>query len=74
MTSNVSSLPEVAGDAAVYVDPHDAGAIRDALARLLESESERARLAELGPPQAAKFSWARTAEGFLNQLESVTRS
>src|SRR6185503_12008768 len=41
LTSNASSLPEVAGDAALLVDPHDPGQIADALARLLEDEGLR---------------------------------
>ncbi len=62
VTSNRSSLPEVAGDAALLVDPEDTAAIRDALARLLRDPAERARLAELGRAQARRFTWARTAQ------------
>jgi alpha-1,3-rhamnosyl/mannosyltransferase len=59
LTSDVSSLPEVGGDAALYVAPRDVGAIRDGLAALLTDEALRARLAEAGPRRAAEFSWAR---------------
>ena len=69
--SNATSLPEVAGSAALYFDPEDTGAIAAAMRRMLADESLRARLSEAGPPQAAKFSWARTAEG---TLESYRRA
>lgn len=60
--SNGSSLPEVAGDAALLFDPEDPGAIRAALERLLADEGERARLAAAGRERAAGFTWERTAE------------
>jgi glycosyltransferase involved in cell wall biosynthesis len=59
LTSATSSLPEVGGDAALYVDPRDAGAIRDGLTRLLGDGELRARLAAAGPLRAAEFSWRR---------------
>jgi glycosyltransferase involved in cell wall biosynthesis len=70
-TSNATSLPEVAGDAALYFEPEDMEAIAASIARLLADESLRARLSEAGPLQAAKFSWARTAEA---SLESYRRA
>jgi glycosyltransferase involved in cell wall biosynthesis len=60
--SDRSSLPEVAGDAALLFDPEDPAAIRSALERLLADGDERARLAARGRAQAARFSWERTAE------------
>ena len=59
--SNASSLPEVAGDAALYFDPYDMAAIRGALERLLGDASLRERLREAGFAQAGKFSWEATA-------------
>ena len=70
-TSNATSLPEVAGDAALYFDPEDTDAIAAAIERLLEDEGLRNRLRKAGPVQAAKFSWARTADG---TLESYRRA
>ena len=70
-TSNATSLPEVAGDAALYFDPEDTDAIAAAIRRLLDDEALRERLRAAGPAQAAKFSWARTAEG---TLESYRRA
>jgi glycosyltransferase involved in cell wall biosynthesis len=74
ITSNVSSLPEVAGEAAVYVDPTSVEEIRAAIEGLLASPEQRERLRALGPSRAAEFSWAGTAAGVLAQLEAVSRS
>jgi glycosyltransferase involved in cell wall biosynthesis len=71
ITSNASSLPEVGGDAARYVNPLEVEDIRAALAQLLGDDAERARLAARGPEQAAKFSWKRTAEETLAAIESA---
>jgi glycosyltransferase involved in cell wall biosynthesis len=60
--ANTSSLPEVAGDAAVLVDPLDADALADALRRVLSDPALAADLCARGPAQAARFSWDRAAE------------
>jgi glycosyltransferase involved in cell wall biosynthesis len=60
--SDRSSLPEVAGDAALLFDPSDTGAIRAAVERLLGDPAERSRLARAGLRRAATFTWERTAE------------
>ena len=57
-----SSLPEVAGDAALLVPATDEAALTTALARLLDDQALRARLAVAGPARAAGFSWAAAAE------------
>lgn len=62
VTSDRASLPEVAGDAALLVDPDDAAAIAAALRRLLEDGALRERLIAAGHDQAGRFSWDRTAE------------
>ena len=62
LTSNSSSLPEVAGDAALMVDPLDVGAISRGLAELLESPEQRADLAARGLERATHYSWANVAE------------
>jgi glycosyltransferase involved in cell wall biosynthesis len=71
--ANTSSLPEVAGDAAVLVDPRDPQALRAALAALLGDPGERARLREAGRRRAAEFSWERTAAATLGALEGLHR-
>jgi glycosyltransferase involved in cell wall biosynthesis len=63
--SNASSLPEVAGEAALLFDPGDERAIADAIARLLGDEREAGRLRLLGRERAREFSWERTARGVL---------
>ena len=61
ITSNRSSLPEVAGNAAVLIDPLDTDALAAAMADLLRSPERRADLRRCGPEQAAQFTWERTA-------------
>lgn len=65
LTSNRSSLPEVAGDAALQIDPENTDALRDALRQLLEDQPLRARLTREGPLQAARFTWENTARNTL---------
>ncbi|HMV47903.1 MAG TPA: glycosyltransferase family 1 protein [Blastocatellia bacterium] len=62
VTSNVSSLPEVAGDAALLIDPADEQALAAALLRIVGDQPLRARLREQGIAQAAKFTWREAAE------------
>jgi glycosyltransferase involved in cell wall biosynthesis len=57
VTSNVSSLPEVAGDAAVLVDPYSASAIADGIYRVLTDDSLRLDLKRRGLERATQFSW-----------------
>jgi glycosyltransferase involved in cell wall biosynthesis len=57
VTSNVSSLPEVAGNAAVLVDPYDPEAIADGIHRVLTDERMRRDLRRLGLERARQFSW-----------------
>jgi glycosyltransferase involved in cell wall biosynthesis len=60
ITSNVSSLPEVVGDAALLIDPLDAGAIADAMAQVLTDQALRASLIARGHERVKAFSWARS--------------
>jgi glycosyltransferase involved in cell wall biosynthesis len=72
VTAAVSSLPEVGGDAAIYVDdPLDAGGLAAALERAL---SERDRLRRLGRAQAARFTWDRTAAGVAEVIRELVGS
>jgi glycosyltransferase involved in cell wall biosynthesis len=74
VSSSVSSLPEVGGNAVVYVDPTDVDEIRGAIERLLDSEQERAALGEQAKRRAASFSWDRTAAETLEALTSAART
>ncbi len=69
--SRSSSLPEVAGDAALLFDPRDANAIAAALTRLLEDRALAGDLSERGRQRARRFTWARSAE---LTLESYARA
>ena len=62
ITSSRSSMPEVAGTAALLVDPDDQHAIAGALTTLVTDPAERERLIAAGRARAAQFSWERTAE------------
>ena len=61
VTSNVSSLPEVAGDAAVLVDPYDPQAIADGIYRALTDEALRKQMILKGIARAGQFSWEQSA-------------
>jgi glycosyltransferase involved in cell wall biosynthesis len=71
--SNVSSLPEVAGDAALLVDPLDVEALAAALARVMADEALRVDLVARGLDQVQRFSWQRCAEETLQILEDAAR-
>lgn len=60
ITSNVSSLPEVVGDAAILIDPMDAGAIADAMAQVLRDPRLRDDLIRRGRERVKAFSWKRS--------------
>lgn len=62
ITSNCTSMPEVAGDAALLVDPHRVDAIRDAMVRLADDAMLRDELVAKGRIQRELFSWDRTAD------------
>jgi glycosyltransferase involved in cell wall biosynthesis len=64
--SNASSLPEVAGDAALLFDPHDEAAITVALARLLADRELADRLRAAGRERVREFTWERTARATID--------
>jgi glycosyltransferase involved in cell wall biosynthesis len=68
VTSLVSSLPEVAGDAALLVDPRDVFSITAAITRVLEEPELAADLRRRGRERAAAFSWERFAKQTLTLL------
>jgi glycosyltransferase involved in cell wall biosynthesis len=59
--SNASSLPEVAGDAALLVDPHDTSSLAAAMQRVLTDAELRAKLSAQGIVQARRFTWEQAA-------------
>ena len=71
VVSNVASLPEVAGEAGVFVPPHDHAALAEAVRSLLADPRELARRSELSLAQARRFSWEKCARGTLAVYEQV---
>ncbi len=69
--SNCTSLPEVAGEAALHVDPRDAASMAEALCRLLEAPVLAAELRRRGLERARTFSWQRAAHETRDVYESV---
>jgi glycosyltransferase involved in cell wall biosynthesis len=72
ITSDCSSLPEVAGDAALLVDPRQVSAIAGALRHLLRDPTLQTELRTLGLSHAKQFTWERTAEETLSVLQQMT--
>ncbi|MFD1142287.1 glycosyltransferase family 4 protein [Larkinella insperata] len=71
LVSDTTSLPEVCGDASVYVDPYDIGSIRDGLVKLYSDEALRKTLVEKGRGRVERFSWQQSAEklaGIISKL------
>ena len=71
VTSKVTSMPEVAGDAALLVDPHSVEEICAAMTRLAEDENLRQELIEKGREQRQRFSWDRTADALWQTIEKT---
>jgi glycosyltransferase involved in cell wall biosynthesis len=61
LSSRTSCLPEIAGDAAAYVDPRSPSEMAAQMTRLLESPEERSRLARIGRARAECYRWERCA-------------
>jgi glycosyltransferase involved in cell wall biosynthesis len=68
VTSRLSSLPEVGGEAVRYVDPYDVASIRAGVEELLTDDTRRAELAAAGRERARAFTWERTARETLRLL------
>ena len=68
ITASASSLPEVAGDAALMVDPYDALGLADAMYRTLTDGGLREDLRERGLRRVSAFTWRRTALEFSREL------
>lgn len=71
ITSNVTSMPEVADDAAILVDPFSVVSISEAMLKIYEEPFLRNQLIEKGNIQKNKFSWDKTANKFWNSIEKV---
>ena len=73
ITSDVSSLPEVGGDAVAYVDPRDVDDIRRGLAHVLADPQAREVMARRGRERAARFTWAQFTQRTRRALEAAAR-
>ncbi len=71
ITSNVSSMPEVAGDACELIDPYDIDALESAITKVLSSDEIQSQMVEKGLEQAAKFSWEKCAKEILDIIKNM---
>jgi len=74
VASNTSSLPEVCGNAAYYVDPYSVDSIAEGIFRILTEENLKATLIKKGLQRAKIFSWENTAKRILRVFEEVFNS
>jgi glycosyltransferase involved in cell wall biosynthesis len=73
IVSNIPSLLEVGGDAAVYVDPADGDGWRQTIIGLSGNEGLRATMSELGCKRSALFSWKRSAKLYLDEISRLSK-
>ncbi len=73
ITSNTSCLPETVGEAAITVDPNDAGAIAEAIGRILHDRNLANRLIRSGRQRVQQFTWRCCAEKSLDVYHKVLR-
>jgi len=69
ITSNCSSLPEVAGDAAILIDPRNVNEIADAMSQVARNSQLRSQLREQGLKRASQFSWEKTGQATVEVLK-----
>jgi glycosyltransferase involved in cell wall biosynthesis len=71
ITSNLTAMPEVAGGAAVLVDPYDIEEMVSGMSRLLQDNKFRKELVRKGTAEASHYSWQRTSEQYLGLYKEV---
>jgi glycosyltransferase involved in cell wall biosynthesis len=71
ISARASSLPEVGGDAAAYVDPDDDAALARVIRRVLDEDSLHAEMRAAGLAQSARFSWDETARQTLAAFDDA---
>jgi glycosyltransferase involved in cell wall biosynthesis len=74
IASNTSCLPEVLGEAVLFIDPTDVNALAEALHRVLTDEELRQNMSRQGLARAAQFSWSASAQKLLAVYEKVASS
>ena len=73
ITSNISSMPEINGDAGILIDPHNEQELEDAILNVLEDTNLRKQMIEKGFKRAKEFSWERCAQQTLDVLDEVMK-
>lgn len=73
LTSNVSALPEVGGDAALYVNPYDESEIKQGIIKLLNDQTLREEIINKGYHNAERFSWKSSAEQLNRVVEGIIK-
>lgn len=71
ITSNTSSLPEVVGDAALLIDPHNTGELARVILQVLENEQLRDELRQKGYARAQHFTWPKSASKMLSVYQKL---
>ena len=71
--ANTSSLPEVAGEGALLIDPLDVQALEEAMRQIAGDVALRAKLVEFGYANLGRFAWSKSAERVLSVLEAAAR-
>jgi len=74
ITSNVFAMPEIAGDAALLIDPNNSDEMADAICRLIYDPELSEQMIEKGKRQAARFSWKKMAQDYLKIYTEVVLS
>lgn len=74
VTSNVTSLPEIYGDAAQYLDPHDVNSRAEGIHKVLTADDLRQSLIEKGLERVKLFSWEKPAKKHVTVFEEVLGS
>jgi glycosyltransferase involved in cell wall biosynthesis len=72
ITSNISAMPEVVGEAGLFVDPHSPEDISRAMERIFTDGSLRAEMIQKGLEQVKKFSWSKAADCVLEQIHQIS--
>lgn len=72
--SNVSSLPEAGGDAAIYFDPENVDDIKNKIEKVLESEKLQKEMIEKGRNHYKKFTWEKSAKKVMDAIEEVVKN
>jgi len=71
ITSNCSSMPEVAGQAAILIDPQSVDQLVDAMMRIVQDKEERKRFRQFGLRRFSEFSWEKTAHSIIELYEDI---